>query len=145
LFFFASGTRHNGLDTTEQERLVELLRDADDNTTRVEILEEAIALSLENKVACSKAEEYMEERIIKSLNGLRKYETAGVYFEADPEQGMHNNLVAAKQFLLLDKYAAYLPEMFGECCGFNCCRPCCPNTSYKWDSFVWRYSIRISK
>ncbi|MCH3915689.1 MAG: hypothetical protein LKE29_10635 [Acidaminococcaceae bacterium] len=80
MFFFASGTRHNGLDTTEQERLVELLRDADDNTTRVEILEEAIALSLENKVACSKAEEYMEERIIKSLNGLRKYETAGVLF-----------------------------------------------------------------
>jgi hypothetical protein len=72
LFFFASGTRHNGLDSTEQERLVELLRDADDNTTRVEILEEAIALSLENKVACSKAEEYMEERIIKSLNGIKK-------------------------------------------------------------------------
>ncbi len=109
----ASGTRHNGLDSTEQERLVELLRDAEDNTTRVAILEEAIALSLENKAACSNAEEYMEKKIINALKELRKYETAGVYFEADPEQGMHNNLVAAKQFLLLDKYASCLPEFFG--------------------------------
>ena len=109
----ASGTRHNGLDSTEQERLVELLRDAEDNTTRVAILEEAIELSLENKAACSKAEEYMEKKIINALKGLRKYETAGVYFEADPEQGMHNNLVAARQFLLLDKYASCLPEFFG--------------------------------
>lgn len=105
---------YNHLSHWEQETLAIRLNNAASNKEKYQIIEEYIEASLRNRANEGTGKEVIESEVLYTLNSLTKYDNAGIQFMVNPELGLHENLVAAKDFLRLSKKMENLGEFFRD-------------------------------
>ena len=104
--------RFNHLPHEFQERFTEEISNARNNEEKLQVIEKYYGISQEFRENEPGKAEDMEKAFMEILGEITKYDDCGIKFQINEEQGLHNNLEAAKAFLQLSHYAQYLPEIF---------------------------------
>ena len=102
--------KYNGLNHEEQEKLIHDLQHAKTLNEKLEVISNALERSLWNKEKNPAYGEAMEQLLLDELEELYQLgDNVGFRFKVDKEEGLTNNLNAAKEFI---KVGAVLEEAF---------------------------------
>ena len=110
-----STEKYNHLEHYEQEQVAFRLEKAKTQEERLKIIEDALAQSEYNRQTDPEKAEVMEKYLLNELEKITKYDNnVGVSFEVNPDLGLHNNLIAAKNFFREYNVVKHLPAFFSE-------------------------------
>ena len=109
-----STEKYNHLTHEEQEQIAFRLEKATNQEEKFKIIGDALAQSEYNRQVDPGKAEDMEKYLLTMLEKITKYDNAGVNFVVNKDLGLHNNLIAAKEFFNEYNVVKHLPDVFGE-------------------------------